>query len=252
MHNSTPEAGAQTPAEELVAEIQAFCIANQDSKKAQRYTRFFREGYDAWGLDKDHAFYTQKRPEWLERYRDLGLRGFFKAAEMLFATGKYEEGAAAIWFVIQLRDQFDAGMTGCLARFFRAGIRNWAHTDVLSGEVIAPLLADGRIELSSLAVWRESDLKFQRRAVPVSMLGLLKSQRPIRPLLDFLRPLMLDRERVVQQGLGWFLREAWKKYPKPVETFLKEWKDESPRLIFQYATEKMSPELRARFRRRKN
>ena len=50
---------------------------------------------------------------------------------------------------------------------------------------------------------------------------------------------MMDPERVVQQGLGWFLRETWKKHPKAVEAFLLEWKDRSPRLIFQYATEKM-------------
>jgi len=69
-------------------------------------------------------------------------------------------------------------------------------------------------------------------------------------LLNFIRPLMLDEERVVHQGLGWFLREAWKKKAEPVEAFLLEWKDSVPRLIFQYATEKMTPENKARFRRK--
>ena len=63
---------------------------------------------------------------------------------------------------------------------------------------------------------------------------------------------MLDPERVVQQGLGWFLREAWKKTPAPVEAYLTGWKDTAPRLIFQYATEKMSAADRARFRRAKS
>jgi 3-methyladenine DNA glycosylase AlkD len=62
---------------------------------------------------------------------------------------------------------------------------------------------------------------------------------------------MMDAERVVHQGLGWFLREAWKQQPKPVEAFLMEWKDTAPRLIFQYATEKMPAQARARFRRAK-
>jgi 3-methyladenine DNA glycosylase AlkD len=74
----------------------------------------------------------------------------------------------------------------------------------------------------------------------------------IPPLLEFLRPLMMDEERVVHQGAGWFLREAWKQDPKPVEAFLLEWKDRAPRLIFQYATEKMTPAARARFRRGKS
>jgi 3-methyladenine DNA glycosylase AlkD len=62
---------------------------------------------------------------------------------------------------------------------------------------------------------------------------------------------MTDKERVVHQGLGWFLREAWKRYPEPVEEFLMKWKDTAARLIFQYATEKMSKEYREKFRRTK-
>jgi 3-methyladenine DNA glycosylase AlkD len=62
---------------------------------------------------------------------------------------------------------------------------------------------------------------------------------------------MLDEERVVQQGLGWFLREAWKRQRLVVEEFLIEFKDTAPRLIYQYATEKMTPEQKNRFRRAK-
>jgi 3-methyladenine DNA glycosylase AlkD len=83
------------------------------------------------------------------------------------------------------------------------------------------------------------------------MLGLVKKGDDVRPMLEYIRPMMLDDERVVHQGLGWFLREAWKKQPKPVEAFLLEYKDTAARLIFQYATEKMSPAARARFRRAK-
>ena len=70
-------------------------------------------------------------------------------------------------------------------------------------------------------------------------------------LLRFIRSMMQDAERVVHQGLGWFLPEAWKVRPEAVEPFLLEWKDTAPRLIFQYATEKMSPRQKARFRRAK-
>jgi 3-methyladenine DNA glycosylase AlkD len=139
-----------------------------------------------------------------------------------------------------------------LNRWFEAGIGNWAHADVLCNEIIAPLLRCGRIALGVLEPWRESRFKYQRRAVPVSMLGPQKIQGEVKPLLDFLRPLMLDQERVVQQGLGWFLREAWKRHPKPVEAYLMEWRDTAPRLIFQYATEKMTTAGRARFRRQKS
>jgi len=240
-------------AQSLVTEVREYCAANADPKKATKWARYFTEGYDAWGIvDKDHPLFGAKQQEWLDRYAPLGLRGFLHAGELLFASGKYEEGAMAIRFLKTFRDQLDARSLATLARWFDGGVRNWAHTDVLCGEVISPTLAAGQIGWKDLASWRASPHKFERRAVPVALLGLLKTKQAIGPLLQFLRPLMLDPERVVQQGLGWFLREAWKKTPAPVEAYLTGWKDTAPRLIFQYATEKMSPADRARFRRAKS
>jgi hypothetical protein len=242
-------ASETTRAAELAAEIRAWCAEHQDPAQARRYTRFFREGYDAWGLDKDSPFWTTRKQEWLERYRDLGLRGFFAAGGILLESGKHEEGAMAICFAVAFQDQMDASAEPLLAEYFRAGIRNWAQTDFFAGKVLDSLVASGRLPFEALAGWRASDLKYQRRAVPVALISLLSPAVPVSPLLDFIRPMMLDSERVVHQGLGWFLREAWKRRPKEVEQFLREWKDSAPRLIFQYATEKMTPAGRARYRR---
>ena len=54
---------------------------------------------------------------------------------------------------------------------------------------------------------------------------------------------------IVGLRVGWFLREAWRKRPGPVESFLLKWKDSAPRKIYQYATEKMTKQQKARFRR---
>jgi 3-methyladenine DNA glycosylase AlkD len=87
--------------------------------------------------------------------------------------------------------------------------------------------------------------------VPVSLIKELKTTSDYQPFIDFIRPLMMDPEREVHQGLGWFLREAWKRQPAQVEPFLLEWKNNASRLIFQYATEKMTPEQKQRFRKDK-
>lgn len=236
--------------QQFVVEIRAYCAAHANEALARKYARYFKEGYDAWGLlDSKHEFWTVKEPEWRERHARMGLKGFLKLGEDLFSSGKYEEGALAIRFVKGYgRDFGRDGLPG-LAKWFASGIRNWAHTDVLCGEILTPALVDGRIGLSDLAPWRASKYPFQRRAVPVTMLGLLKKPFPARELLDFVAPLMPDGERVVHQGLGWFLRETWKKQPAPVEAFLLEWKETAARLIFQYATEKMTAAQKARFKR---
>ena len=71
----------------------------------------------------------------------------------------------------------------------------------------------------------------------------------IKTVLEFVAPLMLDSEKVVQRGLGWLLREMWKLSPKAVENFLLKWKDICARLIIQYATEKMTQKQKLKFQR---
>ena len=83
------------------------------------------------------------------------------------------------------------------------------------------------------------------------MLELLKSTKDYASFFNFIEPLMMDSERVVHQGLGWFLREAWKLRKKQTESFLLKWKNDAARVIFQYATEKMTPEQKKRFRKEK-
>jgi 3-methyladenine DNA glycosylase AlkD len=122
---------------------------------------------------------------------------------------------------------------------------------VICGFLISQLFKEDIISLDALSGWRMASNKYQRRAVPVAMIELLKSTKDYVPLFAFIEPLMLDSERVVHQGLGWFLREAWKLKRKETEAFLLRWKDKAPRLIFQYATEKMTAKEKERFKRAK-
>ena len=136
---------------DLAAAVRAYCVANQDPTKAQAWARYFKEGYDAWGLlDKENPLWSEREQEWLDHYSSLGLSGFIQAGELLLASGKFEEGSMAIRFVRDLRDQVDEQAFTALAGYFRDGIRNWAHTDVLCGEVLAPALVSGRVPLAAI------------------------------------------------------------------------------------------------------
>jgi 3-methyladenine DNA glycosylase AlkD len=107
------------------------------------------------------------------------------------------------------------------------------------------------ITYPDLDTWRTGKNKFQRRAVPVSLIKELKKISDYQPYLDFIEPMMMDPEREVHQGLGWFLREAWKRQPQQIEPFLYKWKNKAARLVFQYATEKMTPAEKQRYRKEK-
>jgi 3-methyladenine DNA glycosylase AlkD len=235
----------------LLADIRSYCANHGDPREVARYARYFREGFDAYGIHHEDPGWQEQKKQWLLANQDLGLSGFLDLGDRLLESGKLEEGNLAVYFAAQFREQFRRATFQRLGRWLDGGVRNWAHCDYLCGELLSGFLKEGITRLDDMARWRAAAAKYKRRAVPVAMLGLLKTERDYAPLLDFLRPLMHDPERVVHQGLGWFLREAWKRQPRPVERFLKEFKDTSPRLIFQYATEKMTPEARARFRRRR-
>ena len=234
----------------LAAEIRAFCSTHGDPKVIAKYSKYFREGYDAFGLSRE--VFEKQRDVWVQQYKDeLGLAGFLALGDRLITTGKYEEASYAITFLVPFKKEWTKETFHRAGCWLEQGICNWAHSDVLCGEVLGPCLKEKIVKVSDLKDWRKSGSRWKRRAVPVALLAFVKMPEKIPSLLKFIRPMMLDEERVVHQGLGWFLREAWKISPKDVEPFLMQWKDKSARLIFQYATEKMTAKQKGRFRAKK-
>ena len=234
--------------EELFNDIHAYCQANSNEAIVQKYSRYFKEGYDAFGLT--HEQNTVKVNMLLDN-QGVDLDLVIHAAPLLLQTGKYEETSFALLLLKSFSKQFSKETFNEVGRWFDMGITNWGHTDFTCGEIIQVFFKKGIITYQDLSEWRKAKSKFQRRAVPVSLIKELKTTSDYQPWLDFIEPLMMDPEREVHQGLGWFLREAWKRQPSQVEPFLYKWKNTAPRLIFQYATEKMTPAEKQRFRKEK-
>jgi 3-methyladenine DNA glycosylase AlkD len=232
----------------LRSEIIAFCQANADEAIVKKYSRYFKEDYDAYGLT--YPLYEAKVKSIMSD-PGIDLPFVLKTSRLLIPGTKYEETSFALGMVKALKKNYTPETFEEIGYWFSIGIRNWAHTDSLCSEILSVFLLKNIISYKDMSSWRTSSNKFQRRAVPVALIKLMKEREDHREFFPFIEPLMMDPAREVHQGLGWFLREAWKKQPLPVEEFLLKWKDTAPRLIFQYATEKMTPEQKERFRRAK-
>ena len=234
--------------EEKFLEIRRFCEKNANPEIVKKYSRYFTEGYDAYGLDQ--KTFESQRDKWLELWKkDFTLNDFLLLGDKLISTGKYEEASFAITFMYSTKENLTAETFDRLGRWLEDGILNWAHTDILSGRALSSFITNKIIKIESLKEWTGSASKWKRRAVPVTLIDVIDTDVPLNKLFNIIEPLMSDTEKFVQKGLGWFLREAWKVYPEETEDFLLKWKDTCGRIIIQYATEKMDKEDRSRFRR---
>jgi 3-methyladenine DNA glycosylase AlkD len=225
-----------------------YLSARADPAIVQKYSRYFKEGYDAWGNQEGEVKEAIKLIDL--QFPDLKLQNILKLGDLLFQHGKYEAGSVAIVMLYQRKAEYTADTFSGLKRWFDFGVSNWGHSDYLCTKVMPELLSRQIVPINEFADWVTSPSRWTRRAVPVSLLCLRKSVPPA-VLLSMVEPLLLDSERVVHQGLGWFLRELWKQHPSPVEDILYQYRNTAARLIIQYATEKMTKEQKLRYRKDK-
>lgn len=230
-------------------EIKAFCQAHADDEMVKKYSRYFKEGgYEAYGLGKGllegciQQIMDREKPSMDE---------IIGVSKLLIPERKYELPSAAIYFFMKSRKEYSRKSFDAIAEWFDIGIYNWAHSDACCMELLKNHLLKKIITPDDIAPWRYSDRPFKRRASLVALIYFMKEGLAPEKVIAFTDPLMMDTDRVVHQGAGWLLRETWKKHPMVVEDFLLKWKEKAPRLIFQYATEKMTKEGKERFRRSK-
>jgi 3-methyladenine DNA glycosylase AlkD len=234
--------------DELYQEIHEFCHLNINEANIKKYSRYFRDGFDSYGLS------IEKMDEitnivLVEKKIDLNLA--IGTSKLLVKSGKFEETNLAVRFIRNFSKVYTKTVFYEIGKWFEMGIHNWANCDVICGELISVFLIKEIITFRDMAEWKTSKNKFQRRAVPVSFIKLIKVKKNHTELFDFIDSMMMDKEREVHQGLGWFLREAWKLNNEETEAFLMKWKNKAPRLIYQYATEKMTKEEKLRFKKEK-
>ncbi len=244
--SSVSKALLQNIHQEIITRFEAIA----DPAIVAKYQRYFKDTFDGYGIPTE-TFQTITKELHAKYQTQLGLSGFLKLGDLLLKSGKFEEGSLAMMSLLPFKKDFTVDTFEHISGWFDHGISNWAHVDGFCSEVIYEFFRLKVIDETDLLPWREASSVWKRRAVPVAFIQLLQLKVPASQLLPNIEPLMLEPEEMAQKGVGWFLREAWKRDPKPVEKLLLKWKDKSPRLIFQYATEKMTKEQKDKYRKAK-
>lgn len=233
---------------EKIKEIKEFCELNSDPKIIAKYSKYFKEGYNGYGIDSKIS--KSQNAKWLASWEGkMTMNDYLNLGDKLVATGKFEQADFATQFILSKKDEFSPETFERVGRWLENGIQNWANTDVLCILVLPEFIYNELIEPKDFADWTKSKSKWKRRAVPVTFVETIKKGHKIEPVLSVIEQLMLDKEEDVQKGLGTLLREIWKKQPDIAEPFLLKWKDRCGRKIIQYATEKMNKNNKAKFKK---
>ena len=131
---------------ELYEEIRSYCQANADEATVKKYSRFFKEGYDAYGLSDNKL---KDKVNSILNDNDVNIELIINTSELLVKSGKYEETFFAILLLKSFSKEFKAEIFKEITHWFEIGINNWAHTDVICRDLISVFLKNNIIDLKS-------------------------------------------------------------------------------------------------------
>ena len=176
-----------------VKEVRAFCESNSDPRIIKMYQKYFKDGYDGYGIDK--AVAEKQVAAWMEDWQaEMTIDRYLDLGDELMKRGRFDEKSFAIQFLYSKRKDFSKETFHRVEKWFGYGINNWATTDVLCWFIISGLLADKVIGFKELTSWTLAKSEWQRRAVPVALGELDKVSKDVKTqdAFSLIEPLMTD------------------------------------------------------------
>ncbi|MFG2543019.1 DNA alkylation repair protein [Streptomyces sp. NPDC048594] len=186
--------------------------------------------------------------------RHRGLRP--EEVDALLRSRVHDERFAGLLVLAeQMRGARDSGERGTLVDFYLARtdcVDNWDLVDgsapVVLGRWLLEESRDGLDEVldrlaGSASLW-------ERRIAVVATLALIRADR-YEPTFSLVTALRQDPEPLIHKALGWMLREIGRRDARALVGFLDLYAPELPRITVRHATERLGPEDRARFVRRR-
>jgi len=158
-----------------------------------------------------------------------------------------EVKAVGVLLLSRYREGFDKSLFE-RARFWLASgyCGNWASTDILSGAIVAPLLARFPELLVELPRWAGSGSLWVRRASAVSLTPLARRGEQLDVAYAIATVLLRDPEDLMHKAVGWLLRECGKTDERRLEAYLISHGPQIPRTAVRYAIERFPADRRKR------
>ncbi|MBX0299164.1 DNA alkylation repair protein [Cryobacterium sp. 1639] len=236
------------------AEVRAALAAVADPERAAGAARYFQTGVGQYG--EGDLFIGVTVPEAravVKRFSSLPAN----ETELLLADPVHEHRLTGLLILVAQFALASAARTRddqerrALAEFYleqvRAGrVNNWDLVDLSAPGLLGEYLFDRpRGLLYELAA---SGILWQRRVAVIATHTFIR-HGDASTTLDLAERLLGDPEPLLHKAVGWMLREVGARVDRAVLVeFLDQHAGRMPRTMLSYATEHLSPELRAHYR----
>lgn len=242
-------AGQEQP-ETIAAAIREQLAAAVDPVYRDGQRAFFQHRIDTWGVRAA----TLKRiasAAW-KQVKPLPPNPRNRLCELLWKSGKIEEGILAVYLYEHLRKSCGECEFKLFERWIDRHVDNWATCDAIGTRLVAASLKNQPALVSHLHTWIRSDNRWKRRAATVSLVFEARAGRCTADILTLAETLLPDSDDMVQKGVGWLLKDAYRPAPSAVCEFWESHAAVAPALLLRIASEKMPESLRLHFRGLRN
>ena len=197
---------------------------------------------------QSHGWYTAALRRAIRQCRREILREhdfefLTRVADQLFSGSVLEEKIAGVFLLegleAQCGDREFAVFESWLDR-----ITSWADHDALVHDLISPMIRAKPARSKFVFRWAKSPNRWHRRAACVALIRGARAQLLFPKIVKLSDSLLVDKDDMVQKGLGWLLRETAKFDAKRTLPYLMKIRKRAPRLVLRTACETLPASLK--------
>lgn len=214
--------------------------------KAAFFPRFFKTGKGEYGEGDIFIGVTVPQIRLIaKKHRDLPLSEIKK----LLADPIHEARLCGLIILVLQYDKADAAGRKRIVDFYLKnlkGVNNWDLVDSSASQILGRYLLENKEDIGVLQRFAESKDLWKKRIAIVSTHAFIRANE-LAHTYHIAGILMGEKHDLLHKAVGWMLREAGKRNPSSLTSFLKKHNKIMPRTMLRYAIEKFDTATRATF-----
>jgi 3-methyladenine DNA glycosylase AlkD len=222
---------------ELIYQIRKELQKKARKKTKQGAEKYFKGVIPFYGLKSPQIEKITKK--FYKQNKQLKINETLKLAKELLESTYFEEKHTAIILLNLNKDKLVKENLPFLKKVFEENVNNWATCDVLCSKVVYWIVKKQPETAKIIVSWKDSPQNWVKRACAVVFVKLGKTGKYTKEIFTVSNTLLDTKDRFVQLGIGWALRECWLGEPESTQEFIKRNKDRFIKEALRYATEKM-------------